>query len=329
MKIAVTGGAGFIGSHIVDGYINAGHDVVVIDDMSSGKLDNINPKAKLVQMSITAPELEEVFQKERFDLVNHHAAQMSVRVSVENPLFDAELNVKGLLNVLENARKYGVKKIIFASSAGTVYGEQRYFPADEKHGKNPVSQYGVTKLVGEKYLFCYQALYGLQYVVLRYTNVYGPRQNPHGEAGVIAIFAEKMLKGEQPIINGDGTQTRDYVYVGDVVQANMIASKEDVVGTFNCSTATEYSVNTIFQLLQLRTRARVQKKHGPAKEGEQKRSVASYDKIRHVLGWKPEVSFQEGLNRTTDWFAESIAKQAVSVPPTKADKKKKVSEKVK
>jgi UDP-glucose 4-epimerase len=322
MKIAVTGGAGFIGSHIVDAYINAGHDVVIIDDMSGGKLSNIHPNATFVHMSITSPEIDAVFAREKFDVVNHHAAQVSVRISVEDPLFDADINVKGLLNILEASRRHGVKKIIFASSAGTVYGEQRYFPADEKHGKNPVSQYGVTKLVGEKYLFCYQALYGIQYVVLRYTNVYGPRQNPHGEAGVVAIFIEKMLKGEQPIINGDGTQTRDYIFVSDVVQANMIAIKEGVVGTFNCATGAEYTVNTIFQLLQLKTRARLQKKYGPAKEGEQKRSVASYEKIRHVLGWKPEVSFQEGLNRTADWFAEALHTEKETPPQKKSTTKK-------
>jgi UDP-glucose 4-epimerase len=229
MKILVTGGAGFIGSHVVDAYLELGHEVVVVDNLSSGSIENLNPKAKFYKMDIRDSDIEDLFKNEKPDIVNHHAAQMDVRKSVEDPIYDADVNIIGSLNLLQNCIRYGVKKFIFASTGGAIYGEQDYFPADEEHPTRPLSPYGVAKLTVEKYLYFYKEVHGLNYVVLRYANIYGPRQNPHGEAGVVAIFTSKMLKGEQPVINGDGFQTRDYTFVGDVVRANVLALNYDKV----------------------------------------------------------------------------------------------------
>ncbi|NOY77130.1 MAG: SDR family oxidoreductase [Calditrichaeota bacterium] len=302
MKVLVTGGAGFIGSNIVDALISAGHKVVVVDNLYMGRLKNLNPKAKFYLLDLRADELEKVFALEKFDAVFHEAAQMDVRRSVENPIFDAEVNVLGTLNVLQNSVKNGVKKIIFASTGGAIYGEQDYFPADENHPNRPVSPYGITKLTVEKYLYFYKLTYGLQHVILRYANVYGPRQNPHGEAGVVAIFIEKMLLGEQPIINGDGTQTRDFVFVDDVVRANLLALDYPESDVFNVGTAIETDVNTIFRELNTIIGKNIPETHGPAKEGEQQRSVIDYSKTKKLLGWEPKVSLQEGLRKTVDYF---------------------------
>ena len=302
MKILVTGGAGFIGSNIVDALIEKGHDVVVVDNLYMGRLKNLNPAAKFYLLNLQAPEIAKMFELEKFDVVYHEAAQMDVRRSVENPVFDASVNVLGTLNILQNAVKTGVKKVIFASTGGAVYGEQDYFPADEEHPTRPVSPYGITKLTVEKYLFFYKLTYGLQHVILRYANVYGPRQNPFGEAGVVAIFIEKMLTGQQPIINGDGKQTRDFVYVGDVVRANILALDYPKSDTFNVGTGKETDVNTIFRELNKIVGKNLPEKHGPAKEGEQQRSVIDYLKIKKALGWKPQVSLEEGLRKTVEYF---------------------------
>jgi UDP-glucose 4-epimerase len=227
VKILVTGGAGFIGSHIADAYVQQGHDVVILDDLSSGSKGNINPGATFVHLDIRDKGVADLFRSEQFDVVNHHAAQMDVRRSVSDPQYDASINVLGGLNILENASRHKVKKVIFSSTGGAIYGEQDYFPADELHPLRPLSPYGITKLCTEKYLFYYKEVHGMDHVVLRYANVYGPRQNPHGEAGVVAIFASKLLRGEQPVINGDGKQTRDYTFVGDVVKANLAAPSRD------------------------------------------------------------------------------------------------------
>lgn len=307
MKIAVTGGAGFIGSHIVDAYIAEGHDVVVLDNFSTGRKENINKQASVEKVDITdAAKIRKIFEKEKFDIVNHHAAQVNVRASVDNPTDDATTNILGGINIYEAARSTGVKKIIFASSGGAVYGEQRYFPADEKHPKRPFSPYGVSKHANEKYLVYYKMVYGIEDVILRYTNVYGPRQNPHGEAGVIAIFTEKMLKNEQPIINGAGTQTRDYVYINDIVRANVLALTDKARGIYNCSTGVEFSVNTVFQILKLRTGSNCKVVHGPAKPGEQQRSVCSFRKIEKSLGWKPEFNLEQGIAHTVEWFRQNM-----------------------
>jgi UDP-glucose 4-epimerase len=306
MNIAVAGGAGFIGSHIVDSYIAEGHNVFIIDDMSSGEKRNINPAATFLKMGIGDPKLQQFFADEKIEIVNNHAAQISVRVSVEKPMMDAQVNIVDTLNLYECARLAGVRRVIFASSGGAIYGEQDYYPADEKHSKRPLSPYGVTKLANEKYLGYYKAVFGLENVIFRYTNVYGPRQNPHGEAGVIAIFALKMLRGEQPIINGDGTQTRDYVFVRDVARANVLALANNARGIYNCATNTEHSVNTLFQLLQMKTGANVKRQHAPAQAGEQRRSVCTASKLKNLLGWSNSVTFEQGLSQTVDWFKENM-----------------------
>jgi UDP-glucose 4-epimerase len=310
LKILVTGGAGFIASHIADAYIAEGHNVVIVDNLSTGFLENINPKAKFYQLDIRSEKLEDIFQKEKFDAVNHLAAQMDVRRSVSDPKFDASVNVLGGLNIFESARKHRVKKIIFSSTGGAIYGEQDYFPADEEHPTRPLSPYGITKLCTEKYLFFYKAIYGINHVILRYANVYGPRQNPHGEAGVVAIFCTKMLKGEQPVINGDGKQTRDYTFVGDVVNANLLALNYNGSNIYNIGTSIESDVNKLFFELRSHLNPSCVEKHAPAKAGEQQRSVISYRKIESELGWKPTVQLEEGLRLTAEYFRKNILKQS-------------------
>ena len=305
MKILVTGGAGFIGSHIVDAYIAQGHEVVVVDDLSSGRKENLNPKAEFLEINIQDDRIEEIFTNGQFDVVNHHAAQMDVRKSVADPKFDAQINVLGTLNLLENCVRTKVKKIIFASTGGAIYGEQDYFPADEEHPTWPISPYGITKLAGEKYIHYYKEVHGLSHVILRYSNVYGPRQNPHGEAGVVAIFSERFLQNnEHPVINGDGKQTRDYVYVGDLVRANVLALNYEKSDIFNIGTSVEADVNKLYRLLNDHTGANVEEFHGPAKAGEQMRSCLSFAKAERILGWKPEVELNQGLKNTVEYFKE-------------------------
>ena len=310
MNILVTGGAGFIASHIADAYIAEGHNVIIVDNLSTGFSENINPKAKFYQLDIRSEKLEDVFQKEKIDVVNHLAAQMDVRRSVSDPKFDASVNVLGGLNIFESAKKHRVKKIIFSSTGGAIYGEQDYFPADEEHPTRPLSPYGITKLCTEKYLFFYKAVYGINHVILRYANVYGPRQNPHGEAGVVAIFCTKMLNGEQPVINGDGKQTRDYTFVGDVVNANLLALRYDGSNIYNIGTGIESDVNKLFLELRSHLNPSCVEKHAPAKAGEQQRSVISYKKIESELGWKPNVQLEEGLRLTAEYFRKNILKQS-------------------
>lgn len=302
MKIAITGGAGFIASHIADAYLALGHEVFVIDNLSTGKRENIPAQATFIEMDVNDSALRDLFIAEKFDIVNHHAAQMDVRVSVQDPSYDARINILGGLNVYESAFKSGVKKIIFASSGGTVYGDQEYFPADEHHPTKPISPYGIAKLSNEQYLYYYAHVHGLPYVAFRYANIYGPRQNPHGEAGVIAIFAQKMLRGEQPIINGEGLQTRDYVYVGDVVQANVLALQPSMIGAYNIGTSLETDVSTLFRHLRELTGSECEEQHAPAKQGEQLRSVLSYERIHTSFGWTPKMNLVEGLSKTVDSF---------------------------
>lgn len=302
MNILVTGGAGFIGSNVADAFINAGHTVIILDDFSSGKQENVNQKAKVYRMDIQDPAVENIFRDEKIEVMCHLAAQMDVRKSVADPKFDASVNVLGFLNLMEQGRKHGLKKVIFSSTGGAIYGEQDYFPADEQHPNRPLSPYGITKLVTEKYLFFYKEIYGIDHVILRYANIYGPRQNPHGDAGVVAIFTLKMLKGEQPIINGDGKQTRDYVFVGDVVRANELALTYQGSNIFNIGTGIETDVNQLFHHIKTLTGSNCEEKHIPAKAGEQMRSVISSKKITDALGWKPTVSLEEGLKRTVEFF---------------------------
>jgi len=306
VNILVTGGAGFIGSHVVDAYVNGGHTVIVIDDLSTGTKENVNPKAEFHQLDIRSADVEQVFRRHKIDVVNHHAAQMDVRRSVSDPKFDASVNVLGGLNIFEAARQYGVKRIIFSSTGGAIYGEQDYFPADEEHPVRPLSPYGITKLVTEKYLFYYKEVHGIEHVILRYANIYGPRQNPHGEAGVVAIFAKKMLQGESPVINGDGKQTRDYTFVGDVVNASLLALNYQGSTIFNIGTGIETDVNALFRILCGWLSPNCAENHGPAKQGEQRRSVISYKKIERELGWKPRVELSEGLRLTAEYFKKKF-----------------------
>ncbi|MCX6383234.1 MAG: NAD-dependent epimerase/dehydratase family protein [Actinobacteria bacterium] len=307
MKILITGGAGFIGSHVADLLIENNFDVSIVDNLSSGKLENINPKARFYKCDARDSEIFKIIEIEKPQIVIHNAAQLSVRNSVDDPLNDASINIIGGLNVLEACRKIKVRKIIFASSGGVVYGEQQYFPADENHPTKPISPYGVAKLSFEKYLFYYNYIFGIKYICLRYANVYGPRQDPHGEAGVVAIFSKKLLNNEQPVINGDGKQTRDYVYVKDVAAANLSAIRNDFVGEINIGTGVETDVNDIFDILKKAAGKKDLKEvHGPAKTGEQERSVLSYKKAQTILGWEPKVKIKEGLTRTFEWFANML-----------------------
>ncbi|MDY0082593.1 MAG: NAD-dependent epimerase/dehydratase family protein [Ignavibacteriaceae bacterium] len=307
MKILVTGGAGFIASHIVDAFIKEGHRIVVVDDLSTGFEKNVNTKAKFVKANICDKELAELFEKENFDVVNHHAAQMDVRRSVKDPEFDAKTNILGTINLLQNCVKYNVKKFMFASTGGAIYGEQDYFPADEKHNTQPKSPYGISKLAVEKYLYFYNSEYDLNYTILRYANIYGPRQNPFGEAGVVAIFSTKLLKSEQPNINGDGKQTRDYVFVGDVVKANVITLTDNNSDIYNIGTGIETDVNQLFNYLNHITNANKEEKHGPPAPGEQMRSVITSDKMFRKFGWRPDTKLEDGLKGTVDFFKSGIS----------------------
>lgn len=305
MKILVTGGAGFIASHIADAFIEDGHDVVILDDLSTGFEKNMNPNAKFVKLNILDKKVTDLFETEKFDVVNHHAAQMDVRRSVADPTFDANTNILGTINLLQNSVKYGVKKFMFASTGGAVYGEQEYFPADENHPTNPVSPYGISKLAVEKYLHFYLTEYNLKHTILRYANIYGPRQNPFGEAGVVAIFGSKLLKGEQPIINGTGEQTRDYTYVKDVVKANLITLTDAKSDIYNVGTGIETNVNDLFLLLNNIFSIGQPEKHGPPAAGEQMRSVISSEKIFKKFNWKPSTTLNEGLTETVSFFKSS------------------------
>lgn len=307
MKILVTGGAGFIASQIADAFIEEGHQVVILDDLSTGYEKNINPKAKFVKANICDKSLDKLFESEKFDVVNHHAAQMDVRRSVKDPEFDATTNILGTINLLQNCVKYKVKKFMFASTGGAVYGEQDYFPADEKHNQQPKSPYGISKLAVEKYLYFYNSEHNLNYTILRYANIYGPRQNPFGEAGVVAIFSTKLLKGEQPVINGHGKQTRDYVFVGDVVKANLLGLKDEVSDIYNIGTGIETDVNQLFHYINNITQANKEEKHGPTAAGEQLRSVITSDKLFNKFGWRPTTKLEDGLKATVDYFKNNLA----------------------
>ncbi|QXD14797.1 NAD-dependent epimerase/dehydratase family protein [Rhodocaloribacter litoris] len=306
-KILVTGGAGFIGSHVADAFRAEGHEVHVMDDFSGGREENVPEGAVVHRLDIRSDEAAAVVRRERYDVLCHHAAQMDVRRSVADPRFDADVNLLGFLNLMEAGREHGLKKVIFASTGGAIYGEPDYVPQDEAHPLRPLSPYGITKLCTEKYLFFYRAQYGIDYVSLRYANVYGPRQNPHGEAGVVAIFTERMLAGRAPVINGDGLQTRDYVYVGDVVRANLAALAYDGSGIFNVGTGVETNVVELFRALRALIDPSVPEQHAPAKPGEQRRSVLGYARARQELDWTPQVTLEEGLRRTVEWFRKRRA----------------------
>lgn len=306
MNILITGGAGFIGSSIADAYKALGHDIVIVDNLSSGALENVPKGATFYQMDIRDEGFGDIVREHAIDVINHHAAQIDVRRSVEDPRYDLSVNVLGSLNVIEAGLRNHVSRVIFASSGGAGYGEQEYYPADEAHPIAPCSPYGITKVTVERYLHYYHLVHGLNYTVFRYTNVYGPRQNPHGEAGVVAIFCDKLLRGQQPVINGDGLQTRDYVYIDDVVAANVLVLGMDGSDTFNVSTNIETDVTTIFRVLNQASGGRTDERHGEAKAGEQMRSVCSFEKFHSTFGWTPRMDIENGLRRTFDWFRERL-----------------------
>lgn len=301
MKILVTGGAGFIGSHIVDALIERGDEVVVVDNLSTGLKDNVNPKAKLYQMSITDSGLMEVFEREMPEMVSHHAAQVNLRKSVDEPQFDAQVNILGSLNVIVNSVRHGVKKLIYASSGGAVYGEPQYLPVDESHPINPVSQYGVSKHTVEHYLHSY-IQYGLNYVALRYPNVYGPRQNPEGEAGVIAIFARQMLLGERPTIFGPGDKTRDYTHVSDIVGAHLLAMERGSNAIYNIGTGVETSDQEIFDAMAQALGYEDTPLYTSVRQGEIQRIYLNCDKAKKELAWSPKLSLEEGVQKTVPYY---------------------------
>ncbi|NIN63825.1 MAG: NAD-dependent epimerase/dehydratase family protein [Anaerolineae bacterium] len=302
MNVLVTGGAGFIGSHVVDALIEEGHSVVVIDDLSSGKRGHVHHDAKFRQLDIRSPDLEGVFAEERPEVVNHHAAQVDVRVSMADPIFDADVNVLGSLNLLECARRHGVEKLIYASTGGAVYGQPAYLPCDEVHPVEPICPYGISKLAVEHYLYLYRQTHGLEYTTLRYANVYGPRQDPFGEGGVVAIFARQMVEGEQVVINGSGEQERDFVYVDDVVRANLVAMERGNGGTYNLGRGVGTSINELFATMQQMTGYADEAVHGPPKPGETFKIYLDAGKARAELEWESAVTLEEGLERTIEHF---------------------------
>jgi UDP-glucose 4-epimerase len=307
-KIIVTGGAGFIGSHIVDLFIIKGYQVVVVDNLKTGKKENLNPRAKFYKVDICdAPALEKIFKKEKPDFISHQAAHASVRESVENPQYDAQVNILGGINIAELSIKYNIKKFIFASTGGALYGEANIIPTPETYPAHPISPYGVAKLAFESYLFYYGAMKDLNYLTLRYANVYGERQDPFGEAGVVAIFSQKIVDSRQPIINGDGKQTRDYAYVGDVAAANLLALESDKGKiAYNVGTSLETSVNELFKILVEISGKKIKEVRGPAKEGEQRRSALDFSKIKKELDWEPKMALKKGLQKTYQWFKMNL-----------------------
>jgi len=305
-KCLVTGGAGFIASHLVDKLLEKGCDVAIIDNLSTGKKENLNPKADFYNFDIQDSEISGIFEKVKPEIVFHYAAQIDVRKSVDDPAESAKTNILGSLNILENCKKYGVKKIIFASSGGAIYGEADVVPTPESYSPQPVSPYGIEKFVFEHYLYFYKKEYGLDYLILRFANIYGPRQNSKGEAGVIAIFCDKIMRKEKVVINGDGNQTRDFVFVEDVINANILGIEKNKSGIFNVGTSKETNVNDIFHELNKVFGLKAQEIHGPQKAGEQKRSCLDFVKIKKELGWEPKYDIGSGLFKTQKWFKENF-----------------------
>ncbi len=302
MKILITGGAGFIGSHVADLYLKHGHEVAVLDNLSTGKKEFVNSRSRFYQADITDEQaVSQVMTEFQPQVINHHGAHIQVGYSVENPQFDAQNNIIGLLNIMQLAKKVGVKKVIMASTGGAMYGNKQT-PFTETMKEEPLSPYGVSKRAGELYLNYYYEQFGIKYIALRYSNVYGPRQNAHGESGVIAIFSEVLAKDETPIINGDGTHTRDYVFVEDVAQANLLALESDFVGAMNIGTAREISTNEVFKQVVLEFGKDVKAQYGPERPGEQIRSSLDYSLAKKVLGWEPKVRFEQGVKKVANWY---------------------------
>jgi UDP-glucose 4-epimerase len=306
MKILVTGGAGFIASHVAEGYLRAGHDVVIVDDLSTGREQNLPAGAKFFRCDITdAAKTEEIFAGERPEIVNHHAAQMDVRRSVREPLFDARVNILGALGLLELAVKYRTRKFLYASTGGASYGQVGTAPVDESHGTAPICHYGVSKLTLERYLFLYKYLYALDYTVMRYPNVYGPRQNPNGEAGVVAIFAQQMLRGDRPTIFGDGSKTRDYVFIDDIVKANLALLEKGSGEILNLGWGEPVSDYKIFELVRAATAFEIDPKYAAVRPGEVEHIALDARRAQAAAGWVPQVSLPEGIARTVAFIRQS------------------------
>ena len=302
-KVLVTGGAGFIGSNIVDALLKKGYAVAVVDNLATGSRKNVSSKAVFYEEDIASAGLRGIFRKEQPDFVIHTAAQINVRKSVKEPLLDAKSNILGSVNVLECCREFKVKKVVYSSSGGACYGEPEYLPCDEKHPVNPISHYGASKLAAEHYFFIYRLLYNIDYVILRYANVYGPRQDAKGEAGVISIFLQNIHDNKTMRINGDGRQTRDYVFVGDVVHANLLALAAAAQSRiFNISTGTETDVNTIFSLIKKATGTALGATHGQKIPGEVHKIALDASLAAKELGWSPKTSLSKGIKNTVEWF---------------------------
>ena len=305
MKILVTGGAGFIGSHVVDAFVEAGHDVIVVDNLSTGRRSNLNPHARFYQVDIRSPEIEEVFERERPQAISHHAAQGDLRRAVADPQFDAEVNILGSINLLQLSHRYKVGKFLYVSSGGGIYGEPEYLPCDEGHPVKPLSPYGASKYAFELYLYLYRQNYGLDYTILRYANIYGPRQDPLGEAGVVAIFTGQMLGGKPVKINGSGEQTRDFLFVADCAQANLLALENGSGRAFNFGSGLETSINQIYNRLKELTGYPLEATNGPAKTGETFRIYLDAKRAEEELGWRQTVNLDEGLRQTVAYFREN------------------------
>lgn len=306
MKILVTGGAGFIGSHIVDRLILEGYEVVVVDNLIGGRREQVNPYATFYKADLMDPSLVDILQHERPQVISHQAAQINVSHSVRNPIEDATINILGSLNLLESARKCGTEKVIYASSGGAIYGEPNYLPCDEEHPIRPLSPYGVSKHTVEQYLLMYQQVYGMNFIALRYGNVYGPRQNTAGEAGVISIFSQRMLKAEEIHIFGNGEQTRDFIYVTDIAEANLLSIREGNSQSLNIGTGVGTSVNEVFKRLQDITRYEHQPVHIESRPGEVFAIHLTYNKAASILNWKPKINLLEGLERTAAFFRTQV-----------------------
>lgn len=305
MKILITGGAGFIGSHVADRFLTDGHEVVVLDNLITGSRRNVPANARFLEMDIRDGKgIDQLLASEHFDVVDHHAAQMDVRKSTEDPLYDAEVNILGSLNLVMNAVRHGVKKFIYISTGGAVYGEPKRVPVEENDAINPECQYGISKHTVEHYLYLYRMLSKLDYTVLRYPNVFGPRQNPHGEAGVVAIFGGKMLDGETPTVFGDGSALRDYIFVGDVAEANALALTRGAGEIVNIGSERGTSVLDLYRHLQRIIGFKPEPKFAPLRPGEINRIYLSGQKAKRVLGWQPTVSVEEGLARTVKWLQQ-------------------------
>jgi UDP-glucose 4-epimerase len=316
MKILVTGGAGFIGSNVVDGYIEKGHTVVVVDNLFTGKKENLNPAATFCEVDIRSTEVRKIIEKERPEVVNHHAAQISVPASVQDPSFDADVNVKGLINILEASRKNGVRKVVFISSGGAIYGEADQYPTTENYSPEPLSPYAITKLASECYLSYYHHQWGLDYTILRYANIYGPRQIPQGEAGVVAIFMSRLMNNQPCTLyhfpEEPSGMIRDYCFVGDVVKANLLALEQSDNDTFNIGTEKEINTLDLFRIIfeevkkvkkDLDDKLREPKRE-PARPGDIAKSCLVIEKASSGLGWKPETSLAEGIKATLEWYQQ-------------------------